>query len=245
MVCWNVHLHTFARDNAYVLKRLEAWGYPDIICLQEYVQGRDDETAKWFKKQGYDTAYLPFATYPKDHRISQGVLTATKKSLRASTEPVVLRSNGPRWFRNFPNVRGLLDATIAFEGKQLHVLNFHATYARPHTTDMRRDEFGKLQSYLAAFDEKTAWLIGGDFNFFGSDSRKAWLIERYAHFTGNGRQKTWRHKSKILPLGANLDYLFWSGETVAVVAKLMPFSVSDHRPIQAKISLLSAPIADT
>jgi len=238
IVSWNVHLNTFAYDNNYVVETLESLNEPDIVCLQEYVGGRDEITRTWFDEHDYELAYLPFASFPSDARISQGVMTATKKILQASVEPIVLREDQPRRFRNFPNIRGLLDCTIRLGQQDVHILNFHATFPRPYTVDLRQREFASLVGHLEKYNEGSPMLLCGDFNFFGKDTRKERLTTDYDSFTGTRTDKTWRHKNGASPLRANLDYLFWTKDSLDVDAKLLPFNVSDHRPIHACFTMI-------
>ena len=233
VVSWNVNYPRFAKDNSYVIQTLESLSQPDVICLQEYVQGKDADAIEWFERNSYDMAYLPFA-----HNLdglSQGVMTANKKTLHAQVDPVVLREDVPRRFRPFPNIRGLLSAQIKIGDHLVTIANFHSTYPRPHVMDMRKREFAELMKFLVAKDAQHPWLLCGDFNFFGRDSRKKLLKHRYKSFTGNIIQPTWRHHNRLSPVRLNLDYFFWNG--LSVKAKLAPFSNSDHRPLTATVSL--------
>jgi endonuclease/exonuclease/phosphatase family metal-dependent hydrolase len=100
---------------------------------------------------------------------------------------------------------------------------------------MRRREYAELIKHLDKINSDSALLLCGDFNFFGHDQRKKFLKARYASFTGTKSQPTWRFKNRILPISANLDYLFWTEKNLHVDAQLLPFNTSDHRPISAKL----------
>jgi len=234
---WNVHMHTFAEDNLYVIEELDELKQPDVICLQEYVEGKDASTLKWLKHNDYNITYLPFANYPQDTSISQGIFTAVKKSLKGASSPVILRKDGPRRFRNFPNRRGVIDTVITLEdGSIISIINFHATPPKPYTIDMRKSEFDVLSNYLEELPKDRKVFLCGDFNFFGIDARRNLLKNRFQHFTGTNIHKTWQHNFPFSPLKLNLDYLFWT-QNLAVSAKLRPFKISDHRPILASISV--------
>ncbi len=232
VVCWNVNYPKFARNNTYVINTLEALDNPDVICLQEYVGGKDSQLLKWLADHNYETAYLPFAYRGS---LSQGVMTATKKSLKSELETVVLRKDGPVRMRPFPNVRGLVNAHIKIGMSTLSVANFHSTYPRPHVRDMRKREFAELLKYLDKEESRNPILLCGDFNFFGKDYRKKVLLSRYKHFTGTFSNPTWRHRSRLSPISANLDYFFW--KDLQVEANLLPFNTSDHRPLLAIVTL--------
>ncbi len=232
ILSWNVNFPTFGKSNDYVIKVIESISKPDVICLQEYVGGRDAELLKWFDAHGYKTEYLPFS-----HRgsMSQGVMTAIRKNLKAETHHVVLREDGPgKIFRRFPNIRGLLNTRIVVDGTEVSIANFHSTYPRPHVIEKRRREFQELIMFLDS-NKDNPLLLCGDFNFIGNDIRRKILKSRYKHFTGGGYDKTWRHFGRYSPIRTNLDYYFWKG--LNVDAQLLPFSDSDHRPMLATISL--------
>lgn len=238
VLSWNVHLTTFAHGNRYVVEQMEQLDKPDVICLQEYVDGADSTTKDWFENNGYEIIFLPFAVFPKDSRISQGVMVAAKKTLKASLTTHVLRSDGPRAFRRFNNIRGLAEAVVTFDkGKKLHIINVHSTFARHYTIDMRKREFAALKDYLAAAGDEPV-LLCGDFNFVGSDPRKKYLKKLYSSFTGSLLSPTWRHLTKLSPISANLDYFFWSRRGISVEPRLLGYKKSDHRALYAKIDIV-------
>lgn len=233
LISWNVHYPRFARDNGYVVNTLEKLGPFDVICLQEYAQGGDAKLQEWLEANEYEIAYLPFA-----HNLegsSQGVMTATRKVLNAEVKPIVLREDGPRRFRPFLNIRGLLSALVSVDGQDVALMNFHSTYARPHVRDMRKREFAELKSLLE--QQTTPWLLSGDFNFLSVDMRRKYLMDRFQSFTGGLIKTTWRHHSRYTPIRANLDYFFWEG--LRVEPSIAAFGESDHRPLLANISVNS------
>lgn len=233
LISWNVHYPRFAQDNAYVISALEEQGAFDIICLQEYVSGGDTKLDRWLEANDYDITYMPFAHNLEG--MSQGVMTATRKILGAEVRPVVLREDGPRRFRPFDNIRGLLEATVEIDGLDVTIMNFHSTYPRPHVIDMRKREFTVLKAILEV--ETKPWLLCGDFNFLSVDKRRKYLTERFKSFTGSMINKTWRHRSKYTPIRGNLDYFFWKGDELKVEPNIAPFDDSDHRPLLAKITI--------
>lgn len=234
ILSWNVHFPTFGKDSSFVIDTLKELGDFDVICLQEYVQGADTKTLEWLQDNDYETNYLPFASI---EGISQGVMTATRKSLKATAQPTVLREDEPQRFRPFPNIRGLVTATFTIGGKKLAIHNVHLTYARKHTRDMRKREFANLRKFLSEESDKHPWVLCGDFNFVGVDSRRKYLTDHYKNFTGGLFGKTWRHRSQYSVLRANLDYFFWKGKGLEVEPKLAKFNTSDHRPMIATITL--------
>lgn len=232
IISWNVHFPDFARDSSYVVNQLEKSGPFEVICLQEYVEGADDKLKQWLQDNDFDITYLPFSY---NANMSQGIMTACSKALRSNSESVTLREDEPKRFRPFHNIRGLIDTSIRFAGREVSIANTHLTYSRFHTRDMRRREFGKLQEHLAAESGEQPFFICGDFNFFGNDSRREYLVEHYQSFTGD-RLKTWQHQAKFSPLRANLDYFFWEDDKLNIKASIGGFNVSDHRPLFAEIS---------
>ena len=236
IISWNVHYPRFAMDSGYVVDAIEKLGPFDVICLQEFVEGGDAKLHEWLDANDYNVTYLPFAHNLEG--MSQGVMTATRKVLNAYVEPVVLRKDGPRNFRPFPNIRGLLKATVKVDGESVVLMNFHSTYPRPHVIDMRQREFAELKKLLE--HQTDPWVLSGDFNFLSVDKRRKYLTDRYQSFTGGLISKTWRHHSKYTPVRGNLDYFFWSSDEFIVEPSLAPFEESDHRPLLAKISLQSS-----
>lgn len=233
LLCWNVHYPKFAYDSAYVVETIESLGDFDIICLQEYVKGTDDQILDWFEDNGYHTDYLPFSG---TGNLSQGVMTAVRKSMAPNTQKIILRSDEPRRFRPFPNTRGLLATSIKINGKNFSIYNIHLTLPRPYTIDMRAREFKKLEEFLEQSPHNQPWFMCGDFNFFGLDWKRNRLTGKYNHFSGNLINKTWRHHLRYTPIRANLDYFFWKGN-IKVAPQLAHFNTSDHRPLTAEISI--------
>lgn len=231
IISWNVHYPSFAMNSAFVTKTLEDAEAYDVICLQEYVQGASSTLRDWLIHNQYSISYLPFAHQGK---FSQGVMTATKKSLKAKVQPITLRTDEPKRLRPFKNIRGLLDARIQLGAKEVSIMNTHLTYARLHTRDMRRREFKELISYLSDLKAKHPLFLCGDFNFVGNDKRKTYLTNNFRSFTGDKSNKTWQHLPKYSPIRANLDYFFWSS-TLQVNAQLGTINVSDHKPMTAEI----------
>lgn len=233
VLSWNLHFKTFAKDNSYVLDTLEKLQLPDVVCLQEFADGGDGRLQEWFASHDYETTYLPFAS---KGQFSQGVMTATRKVLEATTQPVVLRDDpAGKVFRRFPNKRGLLNTHVTLDGVAVSVNNFHSTYPRPHVIDKRRREFAALITFLEAEEKELPLLLCGDFNFFGRDERRKILKDRFEYFTGTLADPTWRHHSRYSPIRVNLDYFFWKG--LSVKAELLPFSGSDHRPLLASVTM--------
>ena len=236
VISWNVHYPSFARDSQYCIDALEALGPFDVICLQEYVSGADSKLIDWLTGKGYQVAYMPFA-----HNLgySQGVMTAVRPGLFASPVPKILREDGPRRFRPFYNVRGLMSTTIKVGASEVSINNVHLTYPRQHTIDMRRREFVSLQAFLKALSAQGPWLLCGDFNFIGLDKRRKYLKANYQHFTGDFWHKTWSHKGKFSPIRANLDYAFWDTGSKQMVTstRLELVKGSDHHPIIMQVTL--------
>jgi endonuclease/exonuclease/phosphatase (EEP) superfamily protein YafD len=198
------------------------------------VGGADEQMKRWLKENEYETAYLPFAG---DGTFTQGVMTAIKKVYKPKFDEVILRNDGPRRFRPFNNIRGLISAVVEIDGQSVSINNVHLTYPRPHVIDLRKREFKELKSYINQQTAKNPWLLCGDFNFLPIDKRRSYLTMHYNNFTGTKLDKTWKHGSKYSAVRANLDYLFWDGKDINVDAKLAPFNTSDHRPILATISI--------
>lgn len=233
VVSWNVHYPFFAKDNSYVIDTLEKLGAPNVICLQEYVDGGGNEFLKWLKHNNYTYEYLAFGHFGKK---SMGVLTAVKKIYKPKFKPITLRSDNPRLFRPFKNIRGLITTAIKIDGRTLNIVNTHLTYPRMHTTDMRKREFTSLKTHLENSDTDSIFLCG-DFNFVPIDSRRRYLKNQFASFSGGVIRKTWRHGSKYSLMRANTDFIFWDSSNIKVEAKLANFNTSDHRPIIANIKL--------
>lgn len=231
LLCWNVHYPKFAYDSSYVVDTIEDLGSFDVICLQEYVQGADDQILDWLEDNGYLVEYLPFSG---TGGFSQGVMTAVRKSMASKTQKIILREDGPRRFRPFPNIRGLLATAINVNGKNFSIYNIHLTLPRPYTIDMRSREFKKLREFLDQSPANEPWFMCGDFNFFGFDKKRNQLTDGYDHFTGSLIDKTWRHHLRFTPIRANLDYFFWKGN-IKVTPELAGFNTSDHRPLTADI----------
>lgn len=233
IISWNVHYPNFSKDNNFVVKRLQKSESYDVICLQEFVQGADNGLEKWLTKNNYSMEYMPF-----EHRkgIYQGIMIATKKSLKAKVSSFVLREDEPMIRRPYHNIRGLLDAHIKIGSTTISIVNTHLTYARFHTRDMRQREFEKLKSYLTIKSTDMPRLICGDFNFIGPDKRRSYLIDNFNSFTGTNGEKTWHHMPKFSPLKANLDYFFWNNQ-LSVKPELGTIVVSDHKPLFAEISV--------
>jgi exonuclease III len=167
ILSWNVNMHAFAKNNNYVIDELIELGEPDVVCLQEFVEGKDDSLLKWLESQDYKTTYSPSASLPTDNKISQGVLTAVKKSLKVDMKMHILREDSPRRFRNFSNRRSIVDTVITFsDGSKLSIINFHATLPRPYTIDMRKREFSELIAYLDQLPADRKISLCGDYNFF-------------------------------------------------------------------------------
>lgn len=231
LLSWNVYFPYFAHDSSYVVETLKSFDQLDVICIQEYVQGGKDKATQWLKSKGYSIDFLPFS---HDDNLHLGVMTAVRKGLSYKTKPVVLREDGPIPSRPFENLRGMLATTV---NNQVTIYNIHLTFPRPHTVDMRKREFAKLQEFLAQVPKNQNWFMCGDFNFLPGDSRRKYLKQEYKSFTGSVVSKTWRNHRKFTPVRANLDYLFWNGKNIDVQARLMEFNHSDHRPMLATISL--------
>ncbi len=133
ILSWNVHLNTFARDSTYVVDELEQLGNPDIVCLQEYVEGADTSALNWLQQNGYDLEYLPFAKSPQDQSISQGILTAVKNSVDVvSSEAIVLREDEPRRFRPFPNIRGVIETVVRLDNGNLEIFTIIIPHCQGH-----------------------------------------------------------------------------------------------------------------
>jgi endonuclease/exonuclease/phosphatase family metal-dependent hydrolase len=236
LLCWNVHLNAFYEDNRYVVDELENLNKPDVICLQEYVQGGDNSTIKWLEANDYVIHYLPFATFPDNKDLSQGVLTATARYLDTTSESVVLRQDTPRKYRSFHNLRGAINTTLTLkDSTELNIINFHATYPRPFTIDMRKREFINLIDYVDSLPENRQIMLLGDFNFLPFDSRKKILLSKFDSYTAQGLQKTWKHSQKLSPLRANLDYILMKTNKLSIKGQTLPFRVSDHRPIIVEV----------
>lgn len=231
IVSWNVHYPFFNKDNGYVIETLEKLGYPDVICLQEYVEGAGDEFLKWLKHNHYKYEYLAFGHFGKK---SMGVLTAVKKDYKPKFQSITLRSDRPRLLSPFKNIRGLVSTNVVIDNKTINIMNTHLTHPKFHTIDMRKREFASLLDYLDK-NVSDAKFLCGDFNFTPIDRKRRYLKNRFASFTGGLMDKTWKHNMKFSPLRANLDYLFWDKPKIKVNAKLADFNTSDHRPLYAKI----------
>jgi endonuclease/exonuclease/phosphatase family metal-dependent hydrolase len=236
LLSWNVHMHDFAENNEYVVSEIKNLDLPDIICLQEYVEGRDSTALRWLKDNDYKVIYLASAKFPQDNNISQGVLTAVRKSLVSSSEKIILRKDSPRRFRNFNNIRGAIDTVVTLkDSSRVSILNFHATLPRPYTVDMRRREFLKLVEYMGNLPSDRKIILCGDFNFIGIDNRKKLLIEKFDYYTGSFLRTTWKHKNTFGLIRLNLDYIFWT-PSLNIKAKVKPFNTSDHRPISVIVN---------
>ncbi len=232
ILSWNVHYPFFAKNNSYVIGTLENLNMPDIICLQEYVEGSDDKFLFWLKRNGYIFKYFPFA---HEGDKSQGILTAVKESLNPKFSITYLRRDKPSKSRPFINVRGIITTRLIISGLVVDIVNIHLTYPRLHTKDLRKREFTSLCDYLNK-NRSNATLLCGDFNFVPVDFRRKYLKKQYANFSGNLFSKTWKHNQKFSPLRANTDYLFWNKSQLQVNPQLEEFSTSDHRPLSAIIS---------
>jgi endonuclease/exonuclease/phosphatase (EEP) superfamily protein YafD len=195
------------------------------------VEGAGDILLKWLKHNKYTYEYLPFGHFGKK---SMGVLTAVKKINKPKFQSLILRSDNPRLFRPFKNIRGLVSTKIKINGKTLSIVNTHLTYPRLHTIDMRKREFISLKSHLIINQTDSVFLCG-DFNFLPIDNRRSYLKKHFANFSGGIIKKTWKHGSKYSLLRANADYLFWDESRLNVEAKLIDFNTSDHRPLYANI----------
>ncbi len=247
VISWNVRFSTFVSNNQYVIDGISSLGDFDVVCLQEYVQGGDQQLHRWLVEQGYRMTFLPFS-HNVEH--GHGLLTATKSSIAADTQSVMLRSTPPRPLRPFFNERGLLATTIQTPTTNIEIDNVHLTVYRPHLTDLRRAEFEALCDYLDldnrdhnsndnAPTHQVSRVLCGDMNPFIFDDRLQRLKTAYAHATGGRLHKTWRHFGPKSPIRANLDYVFWDRTHLHVDAQMASLPGSDHRPIV--FSVTSAP----
>lgn len=236
VLSWNVHYPKFANNPNYAVEYFNNTK-PDVICIQEYCNAKDDVVVQWFTDNGYIQEYMPFA-----HNLdgfSQGVMTAVKKSLRPSSETVTLRDNGPRMFRNFPNIRGLIKTTVSIDGVDIDILNTHLTLARPYTMDMRKQEFEKLVETLDSLETESdnPMVLVGDFNFIPLDRRRKLLEKRYASFGGNTETKTWYWRGKKGFISANLDAVYWDSDKIHIDGELGELIGYDHRPLNLVATL--------
>ncbi len=231
---WNMHFTSFARDNTYAIAAIARGGMPDIICLQEYVTGADDRLKRWLEEQGYQLYFLDFSSRGT---LKQGVMTAVRRGLAHHAKTHVLREDAPMRFRAFQNRRGLVEVAVVLGGRKVSIMNVHLTYPRPHTRPMRLREFDVLRGLLDSKFKDTAWLLGGDFNFFARDGRRTYLTTTYQAFSGGLFRKTWRPIGRYNPVGSNLDYVFWHGLEASPRFALEPFNRSDHRPMVAWLDL--------
>ncbi len=220
-------------DDAYIVQALDALGSVDVICIQEYLAGADDNVKKWFEYNGYTVRFQAFS---EEEGYRLGVFTAVRSKLEVEFTYHELRNDYPTRLRPFSNSRGVLVANVKLGDTVASIFNTHMTYARFHTHEMRVREFNNLKAMLVADYTSSKVILLGDFNFVGADSRRRHLKKEYQFFTGTFFDKTWSHKPQLSPLNANLDYVFWKEADFDIESKLLPKSGSDHRPLLCKIT---------
>jgi len=144
--------------------------------------------------------------------------------------------NNPEFFPDFP--RSIVDASVDFNGKLLHVLSVHGAWTAPPTDTpdaLRQAEL--IAKHLKSL--KSPFLLGGDMNTT-SDMQVIKIIETAAVNLLQGSGITYTtHPTmhKIAPRKLAVDYIFASKEFKKISIEAPEVLVSDHLPVVAELEM--------
>lgn len=204
----------------------------DVFCFQEAY----DEMQKLAGEILGDefTVVTKYALAYKDGEYVEDFALATyvRKGIEIEQSEYVYDANRPRGLA--------IDVTLNFDGKQMHVLNYHGVSQPPDKADTpdRIAQSNMLASHVAKLSGTV--LLGGDFNFLPQTKSYEIIRPRFAQelIVDRGVTTTLNHlyweagPQKLL----HSDYVF-ADDTVTVTGLEVPdIETSDHLPLIVTIS---------
>lgn len=242
---WNIWLENQIKGEANATSLIKEFANlidrykPDVIGLNELLKHTDHiepYILKILKTHGYaHTHFAPASPHTKDWIIGTGIASKTPFIKLRELE---LGYDSPAHKRGFPGhtVKTIV-CDMRFGGQTVNIIVTHLMHLRPYTLKDHLKQAQTLKSYL---DKHAAQgtIIGGDFNEpnFMLNSFKKQVKRMMNYRSGTRIRPTWSHNgTKLTPIRANLDQLYWSKNSDFELEKfeIVNSRVSDHKPIYA------------
>ncbi|HUC89229.1 MAG TPA: endonuclease/exonuclease/phosphatase family protein [Patescibacteria group bacterium] len=214
---------------------------PDCIGLNEVLQGAEESSP--FVLENLETVgyrHNHFApSSPVDKNWVIGTAVSSKHPLLS---PTIISLGKDKFAESegFPGhtLKAVATKVMLPQGKTIGFVAAHPVHLRPTFLGHHYKHTKALTNFLRTPDFSEDTILGGDFNEprFMPNSFRQINRNHFNHKSGPLWSPTWRHRaSKITPIRANLDKLFWTkkGSIQLLKFKVIPTDVSDHRPIFA------------
>lgn len=220
----------------------------DFVSMQEVASGDigyfGDKNTNIYEKILKDTGY--FGYFESDQEFSDSPISVTGNAV-LSKYPIkstnylevckfrpmtVAEFSDPVFFSKDSHT--LVDATVNFEGKNIHILSDHGAWAAPPTDTKETIEGAtKIANYLKSLKEP--FIFGIDFNAV-IQSKTVGIVNCVANnllFESGILQTTHPEIHKIAPRGFLIDFIFTSSEFKLISIEAPEIIVSDHLPVVA------------
>lgn len=227
---------------------------PDIITAQELSSGNEngcpDKTldlyshlraqlrmngamAKDWSILGHPNDYFAKGVYAKGEIVKQEVIPL---KIGDTISPEVRR-------RSYPSApRSLLDCTVMFQGRLLHVLSVHGAWTEsPVDTPEKIRQANIMVDHIRRLGD-APFIYGGDFNMT-PETRTIQMLAAVAHNIVTAPPSTITrtthptiHKTaSFKPQGVLCDHIFVSPHFTAIAVDAPVVPVSDHLPVRATL----------
>lgn len=150
--------------------------------------------------------------------------------------PVVGTFSGSIKERKFEVSHSLLNMVVEVEGKQLRLINGHASV----TADGKEAEFQtgavrKMKEYLNQFDE---YILSGDMNMTPQFKIYSELSEGLRDITDHNKPTLHPTDHVVGEMGYHVDYVFLKGEVLQPIeVEVLVVEGSDHLPVVCKLGI--------
>jgi len=140
--------------------------------------------------------------------------------------------------------RNLLDTTLLFDGKKIHVISVHGAWSVPPVDTEEKIRQAKIiVNHLDNLNKTNQpFILGGDLNM-PPRTKVIEMINQVSKnlMIGSGFQYTTHPKiHKIVPRKLLVDYIFTSRHFDIKSLKVPEVTVSDHLPIIAELELINS-----
>lgn len=224
---------------------------PDFVSMQEvssgilnYFEGKSANLFEIVKSRiemdgvfhnDMEIAEQPMATLGNAIFSKWPILSSTQVFLKKSEGALTLDEFND--IQNFPEMpRSLIDATIDFNGKNIHILSAHGAWTAPPTdTEETARQATIIVDHIKTI--QAPFIFGADLNM-PPDSQVVKSVSQVAKnlMTGSAiSQTTHPTMHKIAPKGYLIDYVFVSKEFKKNKIEAPEILVSDHLPVVAQL----------